>query len=516
MATKYNNKIIYGGEVLIDLTGDTVTADKILEGYTAHAGSGAPIEGTCKFDADTSDATALATEILSGATAYVNGKSVTGTMTNNEQFTGSITLKNQSVSIPEGYHDGTGNVGISAVEQNKLVSQNIREGITILGVTGSMSGSESEQQQSKTVTPTKSTQHFTPDTGYTCFSDFTVNPIPDKYVDGTTVTTTSADQILTGHSGYIYSASVNNGIPQLVSGTMANNGALTNTITTQGGTYNIPAGYTSGGTVVAQLNASELTNDIINGSTNVKQTGESIDSFSVSVTVPAGYHEEQTITKTFSDILPAIETDATATQILNGYQAYNENGVLVTGTMTNNGKVTQSLNTTTTSYTIAQGYHDGTGKVSITTETKTATPTKSQQTISPTSGKVLSSVTVDPIPAKYGDVSTTTATTANVLSGTTALGKDSSGNAIVLSGTMPNNGAQNITLDTVTTSQQIPAGYTSGGSASINVESKTATPTKDGLTITPTAGYVLSSVKINAIPYNETENAAGGITITIG
>ena len=52
---EYINKVIYGGNTLIDLTSDTVTADKILSGYTAHAASGAPITGSCTFDADTSD-----------------------------------------------------------------------------------------------------------------------------------------------------------------------------------------------------------------------------------------------------------------------------------------------------------------------------------------------------------------------------------------------------------------------------------------------------------------------------
>lgn len=43
----YVNKVQYGNEVLIDLTQDTITANKILVGYTAHDASGAPITGTC-------------------------------------------------------------------------------------------------------------------------------------------------------------------------------------------------------------------------------------------------------------------------------------------------------------------------------------------------------------------------------------------------------------------------------------------------------------------------------------
>lgn len=40
------NKVVYDGQTLVDLTADTVAADKLLEGYTAHDASGAPIEGT--------------------------------------------------------------------------------------------------------------------------------------------------------------------------------------------------------------------------------------------------------------------------------------------------------------------------------------------------------------------------------------------------------------------------------------------------------------------------------------
>lgn len=77
------NKVIYGGETLIDLTGDTVTADKILSGFTAHDKGGSPITGTCEYDVDSSDATAAVAEILQGKTAYVRGQKLTGTMKNN-------------------------------------------------------------------------------------------------------------------------------------------------------------------------------------------------------------------------------------------------------------------------------------------------------------------------------------------------------------------------------------------------------------------------------------------------
>ena len=83
MANQYVNKVIYGGNTLIDLTGDDVSASDVLSGKKFHLPSGAQGTGTCDFDADTSDATAVAAEILLGKTAYKNGSKLTGTMPNN-------------------------------------------------------------------------------------------------------------------------------------------------------------------------------------------------------------------------------------------------------------------------------------------------------------------------------------------------------------------------------------------------------------------------------------------------
>ena len=65
-----NSKIIFGGKVLMDLTTDTVKPDKLLKGYTAHGADGEPMTGSCEYDANTQDATATESEILSGKSAY--------------------------------------------------------------------------------------------------------------------------------------------------------------------------------------------------------------------------------------------------------------------------------------------------------------------------------------------------------------------------------------------------------------------------------------------------------------
>lgn len=171
------NKVIYGGDTLIDLTSDTVTASDILTGKTAHDKSGAIITGTCPFDSDTSADTATASEILSGSTAHARGTLLTGTMANNGSVTGTISTKAGQYTIPQGYHDGGGKVSISSTEQSKIIASNIKSGVSILGVTGSYSG-EAITAQSKTATPSTSQQVILPDANYDYLSQVTVEAIP--------------------------------------------------------------------------------------------------------------------------------------------------------------------------------------------------------------------------------------------------------------------------------------------------------------------------------------------------
>ncbi len=182
------NKVVYGQTTLLDLTGDTVTAAHIDSGYTAHDASGAVITGTSTKDADTSDATASAADILSGQTAYANGTKLTGTMVNRGAVNGTISAKAEIYTVAEGYHNGSGSVSIDSTEQDKIIPENIRDGITILGVTGSYSGSGGSGG------------------GGTDTSDATA----------------SASDIIAGQTAYISSGKV--------TGTMANNGAVSGII----------------------------------------------------------------------------------------------------------------------------------------------------------------------------------------------------------------------------------------------------------------------------------------------
>ena len=172
------SKIIFGDEVLIDLTADTVTKEKLLKGATAHDASGEQIAGTCDYDANTQDATAMAAEILVGKAAYNKGVKVIGEMPNNGAQKGTIATKEGAVKIKQGYHDGSGSIGIADTEKAKLIPANIRQGVTILDVEGSMSGTEGANAQTKKVTPTVNSQMILPDDGYNYLSQVEVAGIP--------------------------------------------------------------------------------------------------------------------------------------------------------------------------------------------------------------------------------------------------------------------------------------------------------------------------------------------------
>lgn len=238
---------------------------------------------------------------------------------------------------------------------------------------------------------------------------------------------------------------------------IANQGAVSATVQ-EGSTYTIPKGYHNGSGTVSGVAGG--------GNYALQSKTATPTKAQQSITPDSGYYGLSDVTvaaipENYQDVtaVTASAADVLATKVF-----VDKTGKSVAGTMTNNGAVTKTIDTNTTSYTIPAGYHNGSGKVSLVKETKSATPTKSAQTISPTSGKVLSSVTVAAIPAAYQDVTGVTAAAANVLDGkyfVTASGA-------LTEGTMANNGAISKTIDGLSaTSTTIPAGYTTGGTVSL-------------------------------------------------
>lgn len=235
-----------------------------------------------------------------------------------------------------------------------------------------------------------------------------------------------------------------------------NRGAVSLTVK-EGDTVTIPAGYHNGGGTVSGIGGG--------GSYNLQSKSVTPTKKQQSVTADDGYFGLSDVTVApIPDIYQDVSSvDAAAGDVLTGKIIVLANGTAVAGTMPNNGAVTKVLDATTITYTIPKGYHNGSGKVSITLETKSVTPTKSTQTVNATTGKVLSAVTVNPIPDEYIKTDDANATAAQMLTGVTAYV-----DGVKVEGTMPNNGEVSGSIDGLTTtSYSVPAGYTTGGSVSL-------------------------------------------------
>lgn len=156
-------------------------------------------------------------------------------------------------------------------------------------------------------------------------------------------------------------------------------------------------------------------------------------------------------------------------------------------------------------YTIPKGYHNGSGTVSgvpgggnYSLQSRTVTPTKLQQNVTPDSGYFgLSDVTVAAIPEAYQDVTSVTAEPGDVLTGKIIV--DAEGK--VKTGTMINNGDVEKILTGEVVSYTIPKGYHNGeGTVKIVPESKSVTPAKAEQTVVPAEGKILADVTVAAIP----------------
>ena len=327
-------------------------------------------------------------------------------------------------TIPAGYHNGSG---------------------TVSGV----AGGGSYNLQSKSVTPTKSQQSITPDSGYYGLSDVTVGAIPEAYQNVSGVTATAADVLAT--------KVIVNALGETVTGTMANVGTVSKVLdaTSNNQSYTVPAGKHSGSGTVSIVLETKSATPTTSSQDITPTTGKVLSKVTVAA-IPSAYQDVSNV-------------DATAGDVLSGKTIVLANGTEVTGTMTNRGAVSKTLDATSNnqSYTVPAGYHNGSGTVQIALEEKSATPSTSSQNITPTSGKVLSKVTVSAIPAKYGDTTGDDGVAANVLAGK-KVHTIVNGTATQITGSMANNGSTSGTFDGLTTTcYTIPAGYTSGGTVTL-------------------------------------------------
>ena len=334
------------------------------------------------------------------------------------QNNGSVTAEvkeGETYTIPKGYHNGSG---------------------TVSGV----AGGGNYALQSKTVTPTKSEQNIVPDAGKYGLSDVTVAAIPENYQDVTAVDAT-ADDVLANKKIVASDGTI-------VAGTMPNNGAVKDTLTPSHGVHTILTGYHNGlGSVgVAEENKTFTP-------TKETQVHDAATKFVRKVTI-------NPIPDKYQDVTPV---NATADKVLTGSKFVDADGVVVDGTMPDNGAANGTLTPSNAVHMIPAGYHNGLGSVGVATEEESVTPTKSEQVLTATD-KYMSKVTIAPIPAAYQDVTGVTAEAAHVLDGKFYV----TSTGVKTEGTMPNNGSVTNSIDGLTkTSVEIPAGYTTGGTISL-------------------------------------------------
>ena len=323
--------------------------------------------------------------------------------------------------MPKGYHSGSGSVKVVLEE--------------------------------KSATPGDAAQDITPTAGKV-LSKVTVGAIPGNYAD-TTGDTAVAANILEGETAHGYNDAT--GASVAITGTMPNNGAVSKTLdaTTGNQSYTVPAGYHNGnGTVGIVLETKSATPT--KSTQNITPTNGKVLSKVTVNPIPAAYQDVSNV-------------DAAAGDVLAGKVIVAADGTEVTGTMVDNGTKSKTLDATTgnQSYTIAAGKHSGSGVVNIVLEEKSATPSTSSQTVTPTAGKVLSKVTVNAIPAKFGDTTGDTAVAANLLAGVKAH-TIVNGTATQITGSMTNNGTITGSIDGLTSmTYSVPAGYTSGGTVTL-------------------------------------------------
>ena len=225
----------------------------------------------------------------------------------------------------------------------------------------------------------------------------------------------------------------------------------------EGETYTIPKGYHNGSGTVSGIAGG--------GNYTLQSKAAAPTKLQQNITPDPGYYGLSDVTvapipEAYQDVT---SVTAAAGDVLTGKIYVDAAGKVTAGTMANNGDAAKVLTAGEPNYLIPEGYHSGKGAVKIVPEAQTATPTKAQQVISPAEGKILSQVTVAPIPDIFVDTTDADALAANILADKTAYV-----NGAKITGTMPNNGDANAVIDGLTTlSVVVSSGFTLGGTVSL-------------------------------------------------
>lgn len=483
---QYVNKVVFGNNTILDISEDTVVSSALLSGYTAHAGSGASISGS------------ILTKTSSDLTA--NGLTVT---------------------VPSGYY---GTAATKTLTDANLLAANIKEGITIFGITGSYVGGGSAILQEKTnITPTESSQTIEPDDGYDGLSSVQINAISADYIGSNITTRSSTDLSASGATvtvpaGY-YSTQVTKDVASGSEGTpIATKGSVSNhSIVVTPSVTNV-AGYISGGTH-AGTDVSVSASELVSGNKEITTNGTDIDVTNyatVSVSIIPSLQSKTNITPTESS--QTISAD-------NGYYGLSSvqiNGISATYVGSNiDRNDSTDLTTSGATVNVPAGYYAEAASKSVDSMTLPTSATSSA-TSGYTSKATISRSTSDQyinIPTGYNAAGAYYKINAVANGSATAPASISGTSATISTGT------NTITLTkTVSVTPSVTAGYISSGTAGNSSVSLTASMnirsssdlTASGATVTVPAGYYSSeaskSVTTMTLPTSGSASATSGYT----
>lgn len=230
---------------------------------------------------DTSDATATEEFVLKDLTYYADGEKHTGTMANKTGYSAFLNEYTKSgITIPKGYHDGNGKIGLDADTVTLLNnSDNIAEGVTILGKTGTHKGYVAPKLQSKSVDITENgTTTVNNDADYDGMTAVTVNvnvPAPTPSYDTPSIEVSAGGLITASANGKSNTQQLSTQATKTVSPTESEQTAVASGV------------YTTGAVKVGAISSTYV------GSGITRRTSTDLTASGATVTVPSGYYSSQ-------------------------------------------------------------------------------------------------------------------------------------------------------------------------------------------------------------------------------